>query len=77
MSGHAQLQMLTCPQCGKLGTLDLCTKMVPPPSDPLLLVGGRAMVAREVDALVCTAAPCHFYRLSSQVNGIAVGARRA
>lgn len=77
MNGHAQLRVLPCPECGKVGTLDLCTKMVPPASDPLLMIDGAQVLAQAVDALVCTASPCDFYRLSNRPSLVTLAARRA
>jgi hypothetical protein len=76
MNGHAQLRVLPCPECGKVGTLDLCTKMLAPPTDPPLVVDGSLVLARAVDALVCTEPPCDFYRLSDRSSMVTVASRR-
>lgn len=71
MGGHEQLQVLSCPVCGKVGTLDLCTRMVAlpagawPRSDVSLKV-----LAREAPVLVCTAPGCHFLRPPTLSNAI-------
>lgn len=77
MNGHDQLRVLVCPLCGKVGTLDLCTRMVAPPTGTPLVINGDRVLAREVDALVCTARACDFYRLSTLNNAYSVPISRA
>lgn len=71
MGGHEQLQVLSCPACGKVGTLDLCTRMVAPPVGVWPRVDGTVKVlACEALALVCTAPGCHFVRPPTLDNAV-------
>lgn len=67
MGGHEQLQVLPCPSCGRVGTLDLCTRLVAPE-------GGSGWpsraLARQVTVLACTR--CPFVREPSLTNAVPV-----
>lgn len=71
MGGHEQLQVLPCPSCGKVGTLDLCTRMVAPPAGAWPHADGRLKVlARETPVLVCTDSDCQFTRVPTLDNAV-------
>lgn len=73
MSGHEQLKVLFCPQCGKIGTLDLCTRLAAPPAGSWPRLDGTLKVlARETPVLVCTAPGCGFMRGPTLANAMPV-----
>lgn len=76
MSGHEQLKVLPCPSCGKVGTLDLCTRMVALPvralpvvADPLLGGPLRALTQQAL-VLVCTSPSCRFVRPATSAGQV-------